>query len=185
MGAASIHNGSRLLVLPDNTLLMSTGDMGDGGVSSKDDNSDNGKILRFNLDGSVPADNPDPTSYVFTKGHRNSQGMCLGPNGLVYSSEHGQYNFDEFNILEANETTAGPTWKAPVTASAIGATTGRGSFLRDKQRSSPLKTWSPCAAVNDIIYYDHPAIPEWQGSVLMAVLGGFQDPNRRTTECCT
>jgi hypothetical protein len=30
--------------------------------------------------------------------------------------------------------------------------------------------------VNDIIYYDHPAIPEWQGSVLMAVLGGFSSP---------
>ena len=67
VGAASIHNGSRLLVLPDNTLLMSTGDMGDGGVSSQNDNSDNGKILRFNLDGSVPADNPDPRATSMPK----------------------------------------------------------------------------------------------------------------------
>ena len=61
--AGGIHNGSRLLVLPDNTLLMTTGDVGDGGVSSQSDNSDNGKVLRFNLDGSVPA-NPTPGSYV-------------------------------------------------------------------------------------------------------------------------
>ena len=62
--AGGIHNGSRLLVLPDNTLLMTTGDAGDGGQSSQSDNSDNGKVLRFNLDGSVPSNNPDPTSYV-------------------------------------------------------------------------------------------------------------------------
>ena len=41
----------------------------------------------------------------------------------------------------------------------------------------PLREWTPCVAVNGIAYYDHPAIPEWQGSMLMAVLGGFvQDP---------
>ena len=56
--AGGIHNGSRLLVLPDNTLLMTTGDVGDGGVSSQSDNSDNGKVLRFNLDGSVPPTTP-------------------------------------------------------------------------------------------------------------------------------
>ena len=49
--AGGIHNGSRLLVLPDNTLLMTTGDVGDGGSSSQNLNSLNGKVLRINLDG--------------------------------------------------------------------------------------------------------------------------------------
>ena len=52
----------------------------------------------------------------------------------------------------------------------------RWTFCETNNVPEPLRTWSPCAAVNDVIYYDHPAIPEWQGSVLMAVLGGFQDP---------
>ena len=177
VGAAGIHNGSRLLVLPDNTLLMSTGDLGDGGVSSQDDNDDNGKILRFNLDGSIPADNPDPNSYVFTKGHRNSQGLCLGPNDVIYSSEHGQYNFDEFNILEAGRNYGWPD----VEGSCDGVCDwcdawNEVDFCNENNVPEPLRTWSPCAAVNDVIYYNHPAIPEWQGSVLMAVLGGFQDP---------
>ena len=177
VGAAGIHNGSRLLVLPDNTLLMSTGDLGDGGVSSQDDNDDNGKILRFNLDGTIPADNPDPNSYVFTKGHRNSQGLCLGPNDVIYSSEHGQYNFDEFNILEAGRNYGWPD----VEGSCDGVCDwcdawNEVDFCNENNVPEPLRTWSPCAAVNDVIYYDHPAIPEWQGSVLMAVLGGFQDP---------
>ena len=177
VGAAGIHNGSRLLILPDNTLLMSTGDLGDGGVSSQDDNDDNGKILRFNLDGTIPADNPDPNSYVFTKGHRNSQGLCLGPNDVIYSSEHGQYNFDEFNILEAGRNYGWPD----VEGSCDGVCDwcdawNEVDFCNENDVPEPLRTWSPCAAVNDVIYYDHPAIPEWQGSVLMAVLGGFQDP---------
>ena len=177
VGAAGIHNGSRLLVLPDNTLLMSTGDLGDGGVSSQDDNDDNGKILRFNLDGTIPADNPDPNSYVFTKGHRNSQGLCLGPNDVIYSSEHGQYNFDEFNILEAGRNYGWPD----VEGSCDGVCDwcdawNEVDFCNENDVPEPLRTWSPCAAVNDVIYYGHPAIPEWQGSVLMAVLGGFQDP---------
>ena len=83
--AGGIHNGSRLLMLPDNTMLMSTGDTGDGGASSQSSNSNNGKILRVNLDGSIPGDNPDPSSYVYSLGHRNSQGLCLGPDGIIYS----------------------------------------------------------------------------------------------------
>ena len=177
VGAAGIHNGSRLLVLPDNTLLMSTGDMGDGGVSSQNDNSDNGKILRFNLDGSVPADNPDPSSYVYTKGHRNSQGLCVSPNGVIYSSEHGQYNSDEFNILEAGRNYGWPNVEGACDGVCDWCNAGaEESFCETNNVPEPLKTWSPCAAVNDIIYYDHPAIPEWQGSVLMAVLGGFSSP---------
>ena len=45
--------------------------------------------------------------------------------------------------------------------------------------AEPLKTWSPCIAVNGIEYYNHPAIPEWQGSVLMAVLGGLSGQYER------
>ena len=175
--AASIHNGSRLLILPDNTLLMSTGDTGDGGVSSMDPNRDNGKILRLNLDGSIPTDNPNPFSHVFSSGHRNSQGLCLGPNGLVYSSEHGQYNFDEFNIIQAGGNYGWPHVEGGCDGVCDWCNASEEtSFCDANDVIEPLMTWSPCAAVSDIIYYDHPSIPEWQGCVLMATLGGFADP---------
>jgi len=171
--AGGIHNGSRLLVLPDNTLLMSTGDTGDGGTSSQNDNSDNGKILRFNLDGTVPADNPDPSSYVYSKGHRNSQGLCNGPNGLIYSSEHGQSNWDEFNVIEPGRNYGWPQVEGECN------TASEQAFCEANNVAEPLMTWSPCVAVNGIAYYDHPAIPEWQGSVLMAVLGGLSGQYER------
>ena len=142
-----------------------------------DPNNDNGKILRFNLDGSIPADNPSPYSHVYSIGHRNSQGMCLGPNGLVYFSEHGQYNFDEFNILEVNGNYGWPNVEGMCDGVCDWCDNwAEVSYCQSNNVIEPLRTWSPCAAVNDVIYYDHPSIPEWQGSVLMAVLGGFQDP---------
>jgi hypothetical protein len=152
---------------------MSTGDTGDGGASSQNDNSDNGKILRFNLDGSVPADNPDPTSYVYSKGHRNSQGLCNGPNGLIYSSEHGQSNWDEFNVIEPGRNYGWPQVEGECN------TPSEQTFCEANDVAEPLKTWSPCVAVNGIAFYDHPAIPEWQGSVLMAVLGGLSGQYER------
>lgn len=164
---SGIHNGSRLMITPDNKILMSTGDTGDGGDSSQDITAINGKILRIELDGSIPSDNPDPTSYVYSWGHRNAQGLCLGPNGLIYSSEHGQSNNDEFNIIEA-----GRNYGWPFVEGACN-TPNEMTYCNDLNVKEPLKSWSPCIAVNGIEYYTHPAIPEWQNSVLMAVLGGL------------
>lgn len=165
--AGGIHNGSRLLVLPDNTLLMTTGDVGDGGVSSQNSNSLMGKTLRLNLDGTIPADNPDPTSYVYSMGHRNAQGLCLGPDGIIYSSEHGQSQWDEFNIIEPDRNYGWPNVEGPCDQG------NEQAFCDNNNVKEPIWTWSPCVAVNGMIYYDHPAIPEWNNSVLIAVLGGL------------
>ena len=165
--AGGIHNGSRLLVLPDNTLLMTTGDVGDGGWSSQNQLHLNGKTLRLNLDGSIPDDNPFGNSYVYTWGHRNSQGLCLGPNDLIYSTEHGQNNWDEFNIIEAGRNYGWPD----VEGACNGAS--EMAFCEEFNVKEPLEAWAPCIAVNGIEYYDHPAIPAWNNCVLMAVLGGL------------
>ena len=171
--AGGIHNGSRLLILPDNTLLMTTGDSGDGGDSSQDLDHLNGKTLRLNLDGSIPADNPfGPNSYVYSWGHRNSQGLCLGPDGIIYSSEHGQSNWDEFNIIEAGRNYGWPEVE--------GACNGNEQWFCDEYNvKEPLRAWAPCVAVNGIEYYDHPAIPAWNNCVLLSVLGGLSGQYER------
>jgi len=165
--AGGIHNGSRLLILPDNTLLMTTGDTGDGGSSSQNLSSLNGKTLRINLDGSIPSDNPMPGSYVYSFGHRNPQGLCTGPGGLVYSSEHGQSTNDELNIIQPNRNFGWPNVEGDCnTASEI-------SYCNTNDVAEPIFTWTPCVAVNGMEYYNHPAIPEWQNSILLSVLGGL------------
>lgn len=176
ISGAWIHNGARLLITPDQKILMSTGEIGSPALS-QNLSSLNGKILRINLDGSIPADNPDPASYVYSYGHRNGQGLALGPNGIIYESEHGQNNSDELNIIEANRNYG---WNAVEgacnTASEI-------TYCNANNVKEPLKEWSPCIAVNGLEWYNHPAIPEWQNSLIMAVLGGLGNPSpyRRLT----
>jgi len=169
-----IHNGSRLLWLPDNTLLMTTGDAGEPNLS-QDLESLNGKILRINPDGTIPADNPFGESLVYSWGHRNAQGICLGPNGLVYSSEHGQSNDDEFNLIEAGRNYGWPDVQGACNTSS------EQEFCAEWNVMEPLAAWSPCIAVNGLEYYTHEAIPEFQGKILMAVLGGLSAQYERMT----
>lgn len=166
IGGGGIHNGSRLLITEDKKILMTTGDIGNSS-SSQNMFSLNGKVLRINLDGSIPDDNPDATSYIYSYGHRNAQGLCHGPNGLIYSSEHGAQQSDEFNIIEANRNYGWPN------VQGVCNTTTEMNFCNMFNVREPLAEWSPCVAVNGIEYYNHPAIPELQNTVLMAVLGGL------------
>jgi len=166
-----IHNGSRLIITPDNKILMTTGDTDNSGIVSQDMSSLGGKTLRVNLDGSIPSDNPDPASYVWSFGHRNSQGLCVGPDGIIYSSEHGWNSSDEFNIIEPGRNYG---WK---TVQGACNTAAEITYCDANNVKEPILEWTPCVAVNGIEYYNHPAIPEWQHSVIMGVMGGLGGAN--------
>ena len=165
IGGGIYHNGSRLLITKDNKILMSTGDIKDA-PTSQDLEDLNGKYLRLNLDGTVPDDNPIPGSYVYTLGHRNSQGIAYGPNDQIYISEHGEMLFDEINILEAGRNYGWANVEGSCNSSL------EIEFCEENNVVEPIFEWTPCIGPSDIEYYDHPAIPEWQGKMLVAVLGG-------------
>src|SRR4029077_2564664 len=81
--AASIHDGCRLAFGPDGKLWATMGENGNVRLA-QDPNSLNGKILRVNGDGSVPADNPilpgaSVRTYAYSMGHRNPQGLAFQP----------------------------------------------------------------------------------------------------------
>ncbi|WP_345235872.1 PQQ-dependent sugar dehydrogenase [Hymenobacter saemangeumensis] len=159
------HNGSRLIILPDETLLMTTGD---ANVSADAQNpaSLSGKSLRMNLDGSIPVNNPTPGSYVYTLGHRNPQGLVQLPSGRIYSSEHGTTTDDEVNLLEPGRNYGWPN------VQGMCDEPGEMAFCSANNVREPLTTWTPTVAPAALKYYNHPAIPEWQGSLLLACLGG-------------
>ena len=71
------HFGARVLIAPDGKLMVATGD-GAQFENAQNVHSPNGKILRYNMDGSIPDDNPFPGSAVWAWGLRN-------PQGLVYA----------------------------------------------------------------------------------------------------
>jgi PQQ-dependent dehydrogenase (s-GDH family) len=116
------HGGGRLVFGPDEKLYLTRGDNGgnwlqnyctpnisqdlpsSAQVAAGDWSTYVGKILRMDLDGSIPADNPllnGVRSHVLSYGHRNPQGLGFGPNGLLYSSEHGPGTDDELNLIVA------------------------------------------------------------------------------------
>lgn len=157
------HIGCRLLILPDNTLLMTTGDAQDRNAS-QNSTSLIGKVLRMNLDGSVPSDNPTSGSLVWSIGHRNAQGLWRAPNGVIYSSEHGPTTDDELNVLEANRNYGWPD------VAGFCDTPPENTFCNANNVVEPLAAWTPTIAPSDIIWYDSDAIPELKNKLLMTVL---------------
>ncbi len=82
IGGAGNHNGSRLIIGSDQKIYMSTGDASNTSTA-QNLSSLSGKILRINLDGSIPDDNPISGSYIWSWGHRNPQGLVLSPTGII------------------------------------------------------------------------------------------------------
>lgn len=161
------HIGSRILALDDQTMLISTGDAQDQS-SSQDINALTGKILRMDISeanfGGIPTNNPITNSYVWSYGHRNAQGLELAPNGLIYSSEHGPTSDDELNILIPNNNYGWPA------VNGFCDSPPENTFCVENNIVEPLIAWTPTIAPSDIIWYNHPAIPEFQNSLLMTVL---------------
>ncbi|MCL7745548.1 PQQ-dependent sugar dehydrogenase [Halalkalibacter alkaliphilus] len=105
--SGTYHHGGRLKIGPDGMLYATTGDASEPSIA-QDLDSLGGKILRMNLDGSIPSDNPFPDSYVYSYGHRNPQGITWSSDGTFYSSEHGSRANDEVNLIEAGQNYGWP-----------------------------------------------------------------------------
>lgn len=105
--SGTYHHGGRVKIGPDNKLYVTAGDASNP-QNAQDKTTLGGKILRMNLDGSIPDDNPFPNSYVYSYGHRNPQGITWSPDGTMYASEHGQSANDEINRIEAGKNYGWP-----------------------------------------------------------------------------
>ncbi|MBC7946452.1 MAG: PQQ-dependent sugar dehydrogenase [Chitinophagaceae bacterium] len=160
--ASSIHNGSRLLISSDLKLFITTGDAADQS-SPQDPSSVNGKMLRLNLDGSVPSDNPVAGNPYWSLGHRNAQGM-VEANNRLYISEHGPGSDDEINIVEKGKNYGWPTVQGFCNSPS------EQNFCGAHDVKEPIKAWTPTAAVCGMDYYNHSLIPQWKNSLLMVAL---------------
>ena len=208
------HLGGRLMAIKQaNTpyLFLTIGDNGRSEDSSpdcyspqstnpnnftQDVTTQNGKIHRFNDDGSIPSDNPIPGNSFFTRGHRNPQGLMYNPNlGLIYDIEHGDRTDDEINVLHKGMNYG---WKDVRGYHDDNSFAGESTFvsnyvpnpliLNDSlvepffawcNTPSTSSTWTDWCTVapSGGTYYNSNAITEWTNSLLVVTLkdGVFTD----------
>lgn len=158
------HNGSRLAV-HQGIVYWATGDA-TSMTDSQTPTTPNGKILRMNIDGSVPTDNPIKGNLAWAWGFRNMQGMVFSKSGQLYTSEHGDANDDEINLIQK-----GRNYGWPIVQGFAESVTET-SFKGLNNTVDPLKAWTPTIAPAGLDYYFSDAIPGIKNSLLLVSLKG-------------
>lgn len=153
-----IHNGGRLKIGPDKKLYIATGDAGVPNLA-QDLTSLAGKILRVELDGSIPKDNPIINSPIYSLGHRNPQGLAWNSNNILYEAEHGQKAHDEINIIKAGENYGWPIVQGDEVSNNI--------LSQKPLLQSGEETWAP----SGITFISR---GPWENRLLVANLRGSQ-----------
>jgi aldose sugar dehydrogenase len=163
-GTTTFHNSGRLVISKDRKLIFSTGDRSEAGAP-QNNNSLNGKILRMNLDGTVPNDNPIPNSFLYSKGIRHAQGLVFSEDeNILYTSEHGPTTDDEINIIETNRNYGWPN------VAGFCDLPDEQLFCNNNNVKEPLKVWTPTIAPCGMALYNADVIPEWKNSLLLTTL---------------
>ena len=165
------HFGSRL-VIRDKYLYVTAGERGQGMIA-QDATKHPGSIIRINLDGSIPKDNPkfkgkkDWLPEIFQIGVRNPQGMARSPfNDKIYITNHGAKGGDWFGTANFGENYG---WKIL----GWGGTNYSGTKIGPKWKpgyTKAIKYWVPSIAVSAMTIYKGTTFNEWNGDALITSL---------------
>ena len=168
---SGFHFGSRLAI-KDKYLFITAGERGKGMIA-QDASKHPGSIIRINLDGSIPKDNPkfknkkDWLPEIFQIGVRNPQGMALSPfDNKIYLSNHGAKGGDWFGTANYGENYG---WKIL----GWGGTNYSGTKIGPKWKpgfTKAIKYWVPSIAVGALTIYKGDEFKEWNGEALITSL---------------
>jgi glucose/arabinose dehydrogenase len=173
------HFGSRIAFDGHGHVFVSQGERFSYRMYAQDLTKLQGKLVRLNLDGSIPSDNPfvgrkDARPEIWTYGHRNMQGLAVDPRtGRLWESEHGPRGGDELNLPEA-----GRNYGWPIASYGMDYGTDRpypetrGTQVPGTEQ--PIKYWKKSPGLSGMAFYTgHPASP-WNDSLF---LGALADEN--------
>jgi glucose/arabinose dehydrogenase len=166
------HYSHRLEFSPDGEHLFITSGERQKQTPAQDLQSDLGKIIRLNPDGSVPEDNPfqdqgEPARTFWSIGHRNMLGIDFDGEGRLWVHEMGPRGGDEINLIEP-----GQNYGWPVVSNGVNY---NGSSIPDHatrpEFAAPEEHWTPVIAPAGMVIYTGDLFPEWQGD---ALIGGLR-----------
>lgn len=169
----SIHFGSRIEFDTQNHLFVSVGER-DERHKAQDLSVHNGKILRFNRDGSTPSDNPlygdtHARPEIWSWGHRNPQGLAFNPmTQTLWSAEFGPMGGDEINRIRSGVNYGWPV----ITYGREYYGPGIGEGTEKPGMEPPVAYYVPSISPSGIGFYTGTRFPAWQGNLFVATLSG-------------
>ncbi len=165
------HFGSRI-AFDDTHLYFSIGDRGNR-PNGQNLETHAGSILRLNVDGSVPQDNPfvdveGARNEIWSYGHRNPQGLVWdGIKQRLWSIEHGPRGGDELNLIERG---ANYGWPIISYGKEYASFRSVGEGTHKEGMEQPKKFYIPSIAPGSLMQYTGEAFPEWQGDLFAGAL---------------
>lgn len=167
------HYGSRLVFDGQGGLFVTTGErsVSDARVHSQNVATTLGKVVRIDPQSGAPMGQPGVEGAlpeIWSWGHRNMQGATMGPDGALWTIEHGPRGGDELNRPQAGRNYGWPRVTYGVEYS--GQPVGDG-ITRLEGTEQPVYYWDPVIAPGGMSFYDGAMFPDWQGDLL---IGGMQ-----------
>jgi glucose/arabinose dehydrogenase len=163
-GASTV---SRMLFLPDGTLLVST--WGEPGQMAQDKMGLSGKILRYNADGTIPKDNPfvGKEGYrpeIYTLGHRTPESLVWHePTKTIWESEMGPNGGDEINIIRAGGNYG---WPLVSLGRSYAGPYQPGGFQAEGM-TAPVVNFVPSISTTGMAFYTGERFPNWKGNLFI------------------
>jgi glucose/arabinose dehydrogenase len=168
------HYGSRLAFGPDGKLFVTLGERSDAPMRPQAQrlDSDMGKILRINPDGSIPEDNPfageeGARRGIYTIGHRNAQAAAFDPDGRLWVVEHGPQGGDELNLIAPGKNYG---WPVVAYGEEYAGTPIPDAVTAREGIEQPVYYWDPVIAPSGAQFYTGDAFPAWRGSLFVGSL---------------
>jgi glucose/arabinose dehydrogenase len=170
---APMHFGSRIVFDGEGHAFVTTGEhfTQDYRVMAQDLDNTFGKVVRINLDGSIPEDNPfvgDDTAMdeIFSYGHRNVQGAWMMGDQL-WTIEHGPKGGDELNRPEAGKNYGWPVVSYGEQYSGNPISEG---IAQKEGMEQPVYFWDPVIAPAGMMVYEADAFGGWNGDLFISSL---------------
>jgi len=158
------HYGHRLAFDRSGKLFISSGER-QHFTPAQDMDSNLGKILRLNDDGSVPTDNPfarqgGVTAQIWSLGHRNPLGLAFDSQGRLWNHEMGPKDGDELNLVKR-----GANYGYPIVSNGDHYD-GRPIPDHDTRPEfeAPMVTWTPVISPAGFVIYSGDRFPAWRGN---------------------